>query len=75
MCPTSGGARCRPPSSGAPRPIDDAALIAHCRHLLADYKTPRHVVVVEEALPRSMSGKVLRRELRAKYQDLTTQER
>ena len=56
-------------------PFDEAALIAHCRGLLADYKTPRHVVVVDEPLPRSMSGKVLRREPRAKYQDLTTQER
>jgi fatty-acyl-CoA synthase len=56
-------------------PIDEPALIAHCRQLLADYKTPRHVVVVDEPLPRSMSGKVLRRELRAKYQDLATQER
>jgi len=61
---------------GAAGPIDEAALVAHCRQLLADYKTPRHVVVVDEPLPRSMSGKVLRRELRAKYQDLpTTEER
>ncbi|HMC81337.1 MAG TPA: AMP-binding protein [Acidimicrobiia bacterium] len=57
------------------RPIDGAEVVAHCRRLLADYKTPRHVVVVDEPLPRSMSGKVLRRELRAKYQDLPTQER
>ena len=49
-------------------PVDEAAVVAHCRRLLADYKTPRHVVVVDEPLPRSMSGKVLRRELRAKYQ-------
>jgi fatty-acyl-CoA synthase len=49
-------------------PIDSEAVVAHCRRLLADYKIPRHVVVVEEPLPRSMSGKVLRRELRAKYQ-------
>ena len=53
---------------GTAGPIDEAALVAHCRRLLADYKTPRHVVVVDEPLPRSMSGKVVRRELRAKYQ-------
>jgi fatty-acyl-CoA synthase len=53
-------------------PLDADAVVAHCRQLLADYKTPRHVVVVDEALPRSMSGKVLRRELRAKYQDIPT---
>ncbi len=55
--------------------VDEAGLVAHCRRFLADYKTPRHVVVVDDPLPRSMSGKVLRRELRAKYQDLSTQER
>lgn len=49
-------------------PIDGDAIVAHCRGLLADYKIPRRVVVVTEPLPRSMSGKVLRRELRAKYQ-------
>jgi acyl-coenzyme A synthetase/AMP-(fatty) acid ligase len=32
-------------------------------------------VVVDDPLPRSMSGKVLRRELRAKFQDLPTKER
>jgi fatty-acyl-CoA synthase len=53
-------------------PLDEDAVVAHCRRLLADYKTPRHVIVVDEPLPRSMSGKVLRRELRAKYQDLPT---
>jgi fatty-acyl-CoA synthase len=49
-------------------PLEVDAVVAHCRSLLADYKTPRHVIVVDEPLPRSMSGKVLRRELRAKYQ-------
>ena len=53
-------------------PLDTDAVVAHCRRLLADYKTPRHVVVVDDPLPRSMSGKVLRRELRAKYQHIPT---
>jgi fatty-acyl-CoA synthase len=51
-------------------PLDTEAVVAHCRRLLADYKTPRHVIVVDDPLPRSMSGKVLRRELRAKYQHI-----
>ena len=53
-------------------PLDTDSVVAHCRGLLADYKTPRHVIVVDDPLPRSMSGKVLRRELRAKYQDIPT---
>ena len=51
-------------------PLDTAEIVAHCRRRLADYKTPRHVIIVDDPLPRSMSGKVLRRELRAKYQHI-----
>jgi fatty-acyl-CoA synthase len=45
-------------------------LIAFCRSKIADYKTPRIVLLVEEPLPRGTSGKVLRRELRRQF--LTT---
>jgi fatty-acyl-CoA synthase len=38
---------------------------AHCRAGLADYKQPRRVVLVDE-LPRNPTGKVLKRELRAR---------
>jgi long-chain acyl-CoA synthetase len=39
-------------------------VIAHCRAGLANYKVPRRVVFLEE-LPKTATGKVLRRELRA----------
>jgi len=38
-------------------------LIAHCRELLAVYKSPREVVLVDE-IPKTPTGKALRRELR-----------
>jgi long-chain acyl-CoA synthetase len=38
-------------------------LIAHCKQRMAAYKYPRSVVVVEE-LPKTVTGKILRRELR-----------
>ncbi|MGY1792508.1 AMP-binding protein [Geodermatophilus sp. SYSU D00525] len=38
-------------------------LIAHCRERMAAYKYPRSVVVVDE-LPKTVTGKILRRELR-----------
>jgi long-chain acyl-CoA synthetase len=38
-------------------------LIEHCRALLAVYKAPRRVVFVEE-IPKTLTGKALRRELR-----------
>jgi acyl-CoA synthetase (AMP-forming)/AMP-acid ligase II len=46
--------------------IDPDELIAHCRARLAGYKTPKSVNVVEE-LPKSASGKILKREVRDKY--------
>jgi long-chain acyl-CoA synthetase len=41
-------------------------LIAFARHRLAGYKLPRRVVLVDE-LPRTPSGKVLKRELRDRF--------
>ena len=40
------------------------ALIEHCRSNLTAYKVPRQVQFVGE-LPKSLVGKILRRELRA----------
>ncbi|MEV4537881.1 long-chain fatty acid--CoA ligase [Asanoa sp. NPDC049518] len=45
--------------------LDTAELIAYCRARLADYKTPREVRVLD-TLPKSATGKLLKRELRAK---------
>ena len=39
-------------------------LIAHCKERMAAYKYPREVVVIDE-LPKTVTGKILRRELRA----------
>ena len=44
-------------------PPDPDALRAHCRAALAPYKVPRRVLVVDGPLPRTRSGKLLRREL------------
>lgn len=43
--------------------LDETAVLAHCRKLLANFKVPRSVEFVD-ALPRNASGKVLRRDLR-----------
>jgi len=43
--------------------VDPQALLAFARENLAAYKVPRRFAVVDE-LPRSLIGKVLRREVR-----------
>ncbi|WOQ17457.1 long-chain-fatty-acid--CoA ligase [Raineyella sp. W15-4] len=44
--------------------IDEDAVRTHCRGLLAAYKVPRRVITAEGELPRSMLGKVLRKQVR-----------
>ncbi|MHA7210372.1 long-chain-fatty-acid--CoA ligase [Arthrobacter sp. MDT1-65] len=43
--------------------LDEESLRSHCRDLLAAYKVPRTIAQAED-LPRSLIGKVLRREVR-----------
>jgi acyl-CoA synthetase (AMP-forming)/AMP-acid ligase II len=47
-------------------PVDPQALIAYCREHLAAFKCPKSVDVVDE-LPRNLTGKVLKKELREPY--------
>ena len=47
-------------------PLDEPLLVAHAREHLAGYKVPKTVSWIEE-LPKTGSGKVLKRELRAPY--------
>jgi fatty-acyl-CoA synthase len=47
-----------------PGGFSDAALLDACREKLASYKCPRAVLAHPEPLPRTPSGKVLKRELR-----------
>ncbi|GAC58579.1 putative fatty-acid--CoA ligase [Gordonia hirsuta DSM 44140 = NBRC 16056] len=39
----------------------------HCRDLIAGYKVPRVIHIVDEALPKSGAGKILKRNLRDRY--------
>ena len=43
--------------------IDPAELLEHCRRSLAPYKVPREIMERSQPLPRTASGKLLRREL------------
>ncbi len=48
--------------------IDDAAIRAHLRERLAGFKVPR-LIVLDTALPRQDTGKIMVRELKARYPD------
>jgi o-succinylbenzoate---CoA ligase len=43
--------------------LDFASLMAHCARMLAPYKAPKDYMLTDEPLPRTPSGKLLRREL------------
>jgi fatty-acyl-CoA synthase len=49
------------------RKVDEAGLIEFCRSRLAHYKCPQSIEFCE-SLPKTATGKVLKRELRQKYQ-------
>jgi o-succinylbenzoate---CoA ligase len=43
--------------------VDFGSLMAHCARMLAPYKAPKDYMLTDERLPRTASGKLLRREL------------
>jgi o-succinylbenzoate---CoA ligase len=43
--------------------VDFASLTAHCARVLAPYKAPKDYMLTDEPLPRTPSGKLLRRKL------------
>ena len=48
-------------------------VLAHSREVLASYKRPKYVVIVD-ALPKNPSGKILKRELRHRHADIAREE-
>ena len=50
--------------------VEPAALVAFCKERMAAYKYPRRVSILDE-VPKTPSGKMLRRELRAVARDGT----
>lgn len=46
--------------------VDTEALRAHCDELMAKYKVPRYIWLMDDELPKNASGKILRREIRSR---------
>ena len=53
--------------------IDETAVSTHAKVVLAKYKQPKYVVFVD-ALPKNPSGKIVKRELREQFGDLSSTE-
>jgi acyl-CoA synthetase (AMP-forming)/AMP-acid ligase II len=51
--------------------IDEQEVIRACRERLAGFKTPKQVVFVDE-IPKNVSGKILKRELRERLAAMST---
>jgi len=49
--------------------LNEDALRAHCRELLAAYKVPKRIVQIDE-MPRSLLGKILRKQVKDQMSDL-----
>jgi long-chain acyl-CoA synthetase len=49
-------------------PLSAEDLVAHCHRSLANYKVPRRVEFSDVELPKSGSGKILKRVLREQFQ-------
>jgi acyl-CoA synthetase (AMP-forming)/AMP-acid ligase II len=48
-------------------PLSEKELIAHCRRSLANFKVPRRVELLDTELPKSGTGKILKRILRERF--------
>jgi fatty-acyl-CoA synthase len=53
--------------------LTSEAVLAHSREVLAPYKRPKYVVLVDQ-LPKNPSGKILKRELRDRHADIARDE-
>ena len=47
--------------------LSEIELIAYCRQFLANYKIPRRIEFIKSELPKSGTGKILKRSLRGRY--------
>jgi fatty-acyl-CoA synthase len=49
--------------------LTEQQVLAHCSEHIANFKAPK-AIVFTDALPKNPSGKLLKRDLRALYQDV-----
>jgi acyl-CoA synthetase (AMP-forming)/AMP-acid ligase II len=51
--------------------LDENEILQFCREKLPRYKVPKYILIVDE-FPRNPTGKILKKELRKKYNDIAT---
>ena len=49
--------------------LTETEIISHCKDLLSGYKVPKSVIIVD-SIPKTLSGKILKRDLRQNYREI-----
>ncbi|NGP05121.1 long-chain fatty acid--CoA ligase [Rhodococcus sp. 14C212] len=52
------------------REVSEATIVKHCEQVLSGYKVPRYVVIRSSPLPRLVSGKLSKADIRDEYKDV-----
>jgi acyl-coenzyme A synthetase/AMP-(fatty) acid ligase len=72
VCPWHAPLKCFNKEAAVSEKVNDQEIIDRCKKELAPFKVPKKIVLME-ALPKTPTGKILKRDMRASNKDLFIQ--